>query len=53
MFASYQLPPKSDQARAFPAKQAEFEVRIEEDTAGFSSYRPQDGLGWQQVSLLR
>ena len=51
MFASYQLPPKSDNARAFPAKQAEFEVRIEDDSSG--SYRPHNDNNWQQVSPER
>lgn len=48
MFASYQLPPKSDNARAFPAKQADFEVRIEDDSS--DSYRPHNSHSWQRVS---
>jgi len=48
MFASYQLPPKVDHARAFPAKQADFQIRIEEDNT--STYRPQESQRWAQVS---
>lgn len=52
MFASYQLPPKSDHARAFPAKQADFDFQLHIEDDNHNSYRPDQGNGWRQVSSL-